>query len=117
MDTAAAAAAAAKEKAAEGASSKAAVEVHQVREFSGPNNWPMLTRTNYGEWSVHMKWKLKASHWWKAVQEGDADEDAEVGIMEALMESTPSEYHEALGSKDTAKEAWDMLASFRFGSD
>ncbi|CAO2199473.1 unnamed protein product [Urochloa humidicola] len=109
----------AKEKAAAeaAASSKAPVEVHRVREFSGPNTWPMLTRTNYGEWSVHMKWKLKARHWWKAVEGGDAGEDAEVGVMEALLASTPAEYHEALGGKDTAKEAWDMLASFRLGSD
>jgi hypothetical protein len=52
-----------------------------------------------------------------AVETGNAGEDAEVGVMEALMASTPSEFHEAIGSKNTAKEAWDMLASFRLGLD
>jgi hypothetical protein len=77
----------------------------------------MLTRTNYGEWAVHMKWKLRARKLWAAVDVGGAGEDAEVGAMEALLASTPAEYHEAIGAKDTAKAAWDMLASFRVGSE
>ena len=35
------------------------VVVHMVREVSG-TSWPTLTRTNYGEWSVTMKVKLRA---------------------------------------------------------
>ena len=35
------------------------VVVHTVREVSG-TSWPTLTRTNYGEWSVTMKVKLRA---------------------------------------------------------
>jgi len=35
------------------------VVVHTVREVSGIS-WPMLTRTNYGEWAVTMKVKLRA---------------------------------------------------------
>jgi hypothetical protein len=112
----AAAAAAAKEKQLASAS-QPTMEVRIVREVGGSNTWPMLTRTNYGEWAVHMKWKLRARRWWAAVETGNAGEDAEVGIMEALMASTPSEFHEAIRSKNTAKEAWDMLMSFRLGSD
>ena len=37
--------------------------------------------------------------------------------MEALLASTSAEYHKAIGAKDTAKAAWDMLASFRVGSE
>ena len=35
------------------------VVVHTVREVSN-TSWPTLTRTNYGEWSVTMKVKLRA---------------------------------------------------------
>ena len=35
------------------------VVVRMVREVSG-TSWLMLTRTNYGEWSVTMKVKLRA---------------------------------------------------------
>ena len=93
------------------------VEVRVVEEYGGTNSWPMLTRTNYGEWAVQMKWKFCGRKWWKAIEEDDRSEDAQVGIMEALMASTPAEYHEALGAKETAKEAWEMLESFRVGSD
>ena len=40
-----------------------------------------------------------------------------MGVMEALMASTSAEYHEALGAKETAKQAWEMLESLRVGSD
>jgi hypothetical protein len=33
------------------------VEVRVVKEFGGSGSWPMLTRTNYGEWATQMKWK------------------------------------------------------------
>ena len=35
------------------------VVVRTVREVSG-TSWPTLTRTNYGEWSVTIKVKLRA---------------------------------------------------------
>ena len=35
------------------------VIVRTVQEVSG-TSWPTLTRTNYGEWSVTMKVKLRA---------------------------------------------------------
>ena len=35
------------------------VVIHTVREASS-TSWPTLTRTNYGEWSVTMKIKLRA---------------------------------------------------------
>ena len=92
------------------------VEVRVVQEYGGTNSWPMLTRTNYDEWAVQMKWKFRSRKWWKAIED-DRSEDAQVGITEALMASTPAEYHEALGAKETAKEAWEMLESSRVGSD
>src|SRR5579859_3095925 len=73
------------------------LEVRTMREVAS-TSWPMLTRTNYGEWAVHMKWKLRARKLWAAVDVGGAGEDAEVGAMEALLASTPAEYHEAIGS-------------------
>ena len=45
-----------------------------VREVSG-TNWPTLTRTNYGEWSVTMKVKLRARRLWKTVDQGTKDEE------------------------------------------
>jgi len=48
------------------------------------------------------------------VEEDDQSEDAQVGVMEVLMASTPAEYHEALGAKETEKQpgsCWSPCAS------
>ena len=45
------------------------VIVRTVREVSGIS-WPTLTRTNYGEWAVTMKVKLRARRLWNAVDKG-----------------------------------------------
>ena len=45
------------------------VVVRTVREVSG-TSWPTLTRTNYGEWSVTMKVKLRARRLWNIVDKG-----------------------------------------------
>ena len=92
------------------------VVIRTVRETSS-RDWPQLTRTNYGEWVVLMKWRLKARKLWTAVEVGTKEEDEDVQAMDALLSSTPPEFHEAIGNKQTAKEAWNMLASFRVGSD
>src|SRR6185436_2733450 len=92
------------------------VVIRTVRETSS-RDWPQLTRTNYGEWVVLMKWRLKARKLWTAVEVSTKEEAEDVQAMDALLSSTPPEFHEAIGNKKTAKEAWDMLASFRVGSD
>ena len=43
------------------------VVIQRVVRDVGGANWPVLTRTNYGEWSVTMKVKLRARRLWKAV--------------------------------------------------
>ena len=49
------------------------VVVRTVWEVSG-TSWPTLTRTNYGEWSVIMKVKLRARRLWNAVDKGTDNE-------------------------------------------
>ena len=71
----------------------------------GSTTWLTLTRTNYGDWAVHMKWKLRAQKWWVVVEPGGASEDVEVGAMEALLASTPPEFHQPIGAKGNAKDA------------
>ena len=51
------------------------VVVRTVREVGG-TSWPTLTRTNYGEWSVTMKVKLRVRWLWNAVDKGiDCEEE------------------------------------------
>jgi hypothetical protein len=64
-----------------------------------------------------MKVKLKARWLWTTIEKGTDNEDDNVSAMEVLLSSTPQEYHQMLGEKKTAKEAWEALASMRIGSD
>ena len=92
------------------------VVVRTVREVSG-TSWPMLTRTNYGEWAVTMKVKLRARRLWNAIDKGTDNEEDDMSAMEAILAAVPTEYREPLGAKKTAKEAWEAIAAMRVGSD
>ena len=45
------------------------IVVRTVREVRG-TSWPTLIRTNYREWSMTMKVKLRARRLWNAVDKG-----------------------------------------------
>ena len=86
-----------------------------VREVSG-TTWPQLTRTNYGEWAVTMKVKLRARRLWNAIDKGTDVED-DMLALEAILAAVPAEYRELLGAKKSAKEAWEAIAAMHVGSD
>ena len=74
------------------------VVVRTVWEVSG-TSWPTLTRTNYGEWSVTMKVKLRARWLWNAVDKGTDNEEDDMSALEAILAAVPAEYREPLGAK------------------
>ena len=92
------------------------VVVSTVREVSS-TNWLTLTRTNYGEWSVTMKIKLRARWLWNAVDEGTDNEEDDMSALEAILSAVPVEYREPLGAKSSAKEAWEAIAAMCVSSD
>ena len=51
-----------------------------MREVNG-TSWPTLTRTNYGEWSVTIKVKLRARRLWN---EGSNNEEDNMSALEAI---------------------------------
>ena len=69
-----------------------------MQEVSG-TSWPMLTRTNYGEWLVTMKVKLRARRLWNAVHKGTEIEEDDMSALEAILAAVPVEYREPLGAK------------------
>ena len=75
-----------------------------VREVSG-TSWPTLTRTNYSEWSVTMKVKLRARRLWNVVDKGTENKEDDMSTLEAIFATVPAEYREPLGGKSSAKEA------------
>ena len=51
---------------------------------SSGTNWSTLTRTNYGEWSMTMKVKLRARRLWNAVDKGTDNEEDNMSVLEAI---------------------------------
>ena len=80
------------------------VIVRTVQEVSG-TSWPTLTCTNYGEWSVTMKVKLKARRLWNAVDKGTDNKEDDMSALEVILAAVPGEYKEPLGANGSAKEA------------
>ena len=87
-----------------------------VREVSG-TSWLTLTHTNYGEWAVTMKIKLRARRLWNAIDKGTDNKEDDMSALEAILAAIPAEYREPLGEKSSAKEAWEAIAAMRVGSN
>ncbi|XP_066323313.1 uncharacterized protein [Miscanthus floridulus] len=87
-----------------------------VWEVSG-TSWPMLTRTDYGEWSVTIKVKLRTRRLWNAVNKVTDIEEDDMSALEAILAVVPAEYNEPLGVKSSAKEAWEAIAVMHVGFD
>ena len=84
------------------------VVVRTVREVSG-TTWPTLTRTNYGEWSVTMKVKLKARRLWNAIDKGTDVEEDDMSALEAILAAVPAEYRNRWGRRARLRRRGRLL--------
>jgi len=64
-----------------------------------------------------MKVKLRARRLWNAVNKGTDVEEDDMSALEAILATVPAEYREPLGTKSSAKEAWEAIVAMRVGSD
>jgi hypothetical protein len=55
-----------------------------VREVSGGISYPILTKSNYSDWALLMKVKLKARALWSAVEHNESDVQEEMMALDAL---------------------------------
>ena len=67
--------------------------------------WPMLTRSNYYEWSLLMKVKLQARFLWDAIKFNDVDYEQDRRALEAICAAVPLEIGATIANKPTAKLA------------
>jgi hypothetical protein len=45
-----------------------------IREVGGGSTYPTLTKTNYSDWALLMKVKLKARALWSVIEDNGADQ-------------------------------------------
>ena len=67
--------------------------------------WPMLTRSNYYEWSLLMKVKLQVRFLWDAITCDGIAYEQDRRALEALCAAVPLEIGATIANKPTAKLA------------
>jgi hypothetical protein len=77
-----------------------------IHEVGSGSSYPALTKTNYSDWVLLMKVKLKARALWSVIEDGGADQQEEMMVLDALCGAVPPEMVPTITKKETAKEAW-----------
>jgi hypothetical protein len=88
-----------------------------IHEVGSGSSYPTLTKTNYSDWVLQMKVKLKARALWSAIENGGADQQEEMMALDALCGAVPPEVVSMIATKEMAKEAWDAITIMRVGDD
>jgi hypothetical protein len=78
---------------------------------------PLLTKSNYIEWSLVMQVSLEAMGLWSVVETGKGERRDDRLALSAILRAVPSEMKAGLVVKPTAKEAWEAVRSMRVGDD
>jgi hypothetical protein len=74
-----------------------------IHKVGGRSSYPALTKTNYSDWTLLMKVKLKARALWSVIEDGSAIQQEKMMPM--------------IAKKETTKEAWDAITTMRVGDD
>jgi hypothetical protein len=88
-----------------------------IHEVGGGTAFPVLTKTNYTDWAMLMRIKLKACGLWVIVDKGGADPQEDMMALDALVSVVPLEMVATMANKKTVKEVWDAIATLRVGDD
>jgi hypothetical protein len=76
-----------------------------IHKIGGGTSYHTLTKTNYSDWSLLMKVKLKMQSLWSIIEDGGADQQEKMMALDALCSAVPSEMVPMIAKKDTTKEA------------
>jgi len=87
-----------------------------MKEAAGNLLWPMLTRTNYQEWSALVQCNLEGMYLWDVIESDKVERRRDRLAMAALIRAVPQDMHSLLLAKKTAKEAWEAIKTMRLGA-
>jgi hypothetical protein len=76
-----------------------------ICEVGDGSSYPTLTKTNYFDWALLMKVKLKAWALCSVIEDGSADQLEEMMALDALCGVVPPEMMPMIAKKEIAKEA------------
>jgi len=90
---------------------------HAWNQASGNLVWPMLSHTNYQEWSAHVQCNLEAMYLWDAIESDKVERRCDRLALGAMIRGVSPEMHSMLLNKKSAKEAWEAIKSMRLGAE
>jgi hypothetical protein len=88
-----------------------------AERVTGAVELPLLTKSNYTEWSLVMQVRLEAMGLWSVIETGKGERRDDRLALSAILRAVPSEMKAGLAVKSTAKEAWEAVRSMRVGDD
>ena len=100
-----------------GTPQKPGVAAERVVPNTGAVELPLLTKTNYHEWSLVMQVSLEALKLWDAVEAISAERAKDRRVLAAILCAVPPEMKAGLAVKKSAKEAWEAVKMMRVGDD
>jgi hypothetical protein len=77
-----------------------------VEQVTGAVELPLLTKSNYTEWSLVMQVSLEAMGLWSVVETGKGERRDDRLVLSVILRTVPLEMKARLAVKPTAKEAW-----------
>ncbi|CAD6266707.1 unnamed protein product [Miscanthus lutarioriparius] len=79
--------------------------------------WPMLTRTNYQEWSALVQCNLEGMYLLDAIESDKVEWRRDRLALGAMIRGVPQDMHSMLLNKKLAKDAWEAIKSMRLGAE
>jgi hypothetical protein len=79
--------------------------------------YPILTRTNYAEWSLVMRVNLQVAGMWDVINKGAGNNSEDRNTLTVLLQTVPPEMQAGLAVKNSVKEAGEVIHSMRIGVD
>jgi hypothetical protein len=76
-----------------------------IREVRGGSSYLALTKTNYSDWALLIKVKLKTQALSSVIEDDGADQQEEMTALNALCDTLPLEMVPTIAQKEMAKEA------------
>jgi hypothetical protein len=74
-----------------------------IYEVGGGSSYPALTKSNYTDWALLMKVKLKVRALWSVIENGGVDQQEEMMVLDALCRAVPPEMVPTIAKKEMAK--------------
>jgi hypothetical protein len=74
-----------------------------IYEVGGGSSYPALTKSNYTDWALLMKVKLKVRALWSVIENGGIDQQEEMMVLDALCRAVPPEMVPTIAKKEMAK--------------